>query len=107
MNPPISKQQEEIAKKTNKLYTKGHINTEMDLEVGQPIWHQNPHTKKWNTGTIYEELEEPHLYTIQDSAGQYYRQNQNWIKLRQVDETDLLTATGPTGQVAESVRSKF
>ena len=82
MNPRISKQCEEIAKKENKLYTTGHIDTEMDLEVGQPIWHQDPHTKKWNTGTIHEELEEPLSYTIQDSAGQYYRWNRNWIKLR-------------------------
>ena len=102
MNPRISKQWEEIAKKENKLYTTGYIDTEMDLEVGQPIWHQAPHTKKWNTGTIYEELEEPYSYTIQDSAGQYYRWNQNWIKLRQVDETDLSTATELTGQVAGS-----
>ena len=102
MNPQISKKWEEIAKKENKLYTTGHIDTEMDLEVGQPIWHQDPHTKKWNTGTIYEELEEPHSYTIQDSAGQYYRRNRNWIKLRQVDETDLSTATEPMGQVAGS-----
>ena len=101
MNPWISKQWEEIAKE-NKLYTTGHIDTEMDLEVGQPIWHQDPHTKKWNTGTIYEELEEPHSYTIQDSAGQYYRRNRNWIKLRQVDETDLLTAMELMGQVAGS-----
>ena len=101
MNPRISKQREEIVKK-NKLYTTGHIDTEMDLEVGQPIWHQDPHTKKWNTGTIYEELEEPHLYTIQDSARQYYRWNRNWIKPRQVDKTDLSTATEPTGQVAGS-----
>ena len=101
MNPQISKQREEIAKK-NTLYTTGHIDTEMDLEVGQLIWHQDPHMKKWNTGTIHEELEEPHSYTIQDSAGQNYRWNWNWIKLRQVDETDLLTATEPTGQVAGS-----
>ena len=40
MNPWISKQREEIVKKENKLYTTGHIDTEMDLEVGQPIWHQ-------------------------------------------------------------------
>ena len=102
MNPLISKQQEEIAKKENKLYTTGHIDTEMDLEVGQPIWHQDPHMKKWNTGTIHKELEKPHSYTIQDSAGQYYRQNRNWIKLRQVDKTDLSMATEPMGQVAET-----
>ena len=63
---------------------------------------QDPHTKKWNTGTIHEELEEPHSYTIQDSAGQYYRWNWNWIKPRQVDETDLSMATELMGQVAGS-----
>ena len=97
----MSKQREEIAKE-NKLYTTGHIDIEMDLEVGQPIWHQDPHTKKWNTGTIHEELEEPHSYTIKDSARQYYRWNRNWIKLRQVDKTDLSTATELMGQVAGS-----
>ena len=102
MNLQISKQWEEITKKKDKLYTTGHINTEMDLEVGQPIWHQDPHMKKWNTGTIHKELEEPHSYTIQDSARQYYRQNRNWIKLRQVDEMDLSTATELMGQVAGS-----
>ena len=102
MNPRISKQWEEIAKKENKLCTTGHIDTEMDLEVGQLIWHQDPHMKKWNTGTIHEELEEPHSYNIQDSAGQYYRWNRNWIKPRQVDKTDLLTAMEPMGQVAGS-----
>ena len=102
MNPRISKQREEITKKENKLYTTGHIDTEMDLEVGQPIRHQDPHTKKWNTGTIHEELEEPHSYTIQDSARQYYRRNRNWIKPRPEDETDLSTATEPMGQVAGS-----
>ena len=102
MNPRISKQWEEIVKKENKLYTTGHNDTEMDLEVGQPIWHQDPHMKRWNTGTIHRELEEPHSYTIQDSAGQYYRWNRNWIKPRQVDETDLSTATELTGQVAGS-----
>ena len=109
MNPRISKQREEIKKKENKLYTTDHIDTEMDLEVGQPIWHQDPHTKKWNTGTNYEELEEPHSYNIQDSAGQYYRRNQNCIKPRQVDETDLSTATELTGQVAgsDSAHSQF
>ena len=80
----------------------GHIDTEMDLEVGQPIWYQDPHTKKWNTGILHEELEEPHSYTIQDSARQYYRWNQNWIKPRQVDETDLSTAMELMGQVAGS-----
>ena len=71
MNLRISKQREEIVKKENKLYITGHIDTEMDLQVGHPIWHQDPHMKKWNTGNIHKEFEEPHSYTIQDSAGQY------------------------------------
>ena len=64
------------------IHYRTHRHAEMDLEVGQPIWHQDPHTKKWNTGAIHEELEEPHSYTIQDSARQYYRRNWNWIKPR-------------------------
>ena len=47
MNTRISRQREEIAKKENKLYTSENLNTELDLKVGQPIWHQDPHTKKW------------------------------------------------------------
>ena len=86
MNTRISRQREEIAKKENKLYTSENLNTELDLEVGQPIWHQDPHTKKWNAGTIHEELEEPHSYTVKDSAGSFYRRNRNWIKPRQVTE---------------------
>ena len=44
----------------------------MDLEIGQPIWHQDPHMKKWLPGYIHEELEEPHSYGIEDSRGQIY-----------------------------------
>ena len=74
----------------------------MDLDIGQPVWHQDPHTKQWKAGTIHEELEEPHSFTIQDSAGQYYCRNRNWIKLRQIKDKDLSDALEPTGPVAES-----
>ena len=102
MNTQISHQREEIAKKENKLYTSENLNTELDLEVGQPIWHQDPHTKKWNAGTIHEELEEPHSYTVKDSAGSFYRRNRNWIKPRPVTKQDLSTAKELMGQVAAS-----
>ena len=70
--------------------------------------HRNG-SRSWSAhmapGPSHKEVEHwdhSHSYTIQDSAGQYYRWNWNWIKPRQVDETDLLTATEWTGQVAGS-----
>ena len=60
MNPWISKQWEEIVKKENKLYTTGHIDTEMDLEVGCPYGTRTltqrsgtlgPFTRNWRNHT--------------------------------------------------------
>ena len=52
MNSTIKKQRELIAKKENKFYPQNrNSTTEMPLEVGQKIWHQDPHTKKWIPGT--------------------------------------------------------
>ena len=84
MNPRISKQREEIARKEQNFH---QIGSELDLEVGQPIWHQDPKTKKWTSGRIHQQLEEPHSYAIQDSDGTYYRRNRNWIKPRQTNES--------------------
>ena len=89
MNNRISHQREEIAKKEQK-YIRTGPGSEMDLEIGQPIWHQDPHTKKWHPRCIHEELEEPYSYSIEDATGQIYRRNRNWIKPRPVD-TDATT----------------
>ena len=83
-------------KKEGKFYK---IGTELDLEVGQQIWHQDPHTNRWNSGRTHEQLEKPHSYTLQDSEGKFYQRNRNWIKPRQVDILDA-------AEVAESKKEK-
>ena len=52
-----------------------------DLVPGQPIWHQDPLTKKWLPGTVQEKLQEPHSYSIisQDTTAMY-RRNRNHLK---------------------------
>ena len=79
MNNRISRQREEIAKKEQK-YIRTGPGSEMDLEIGQPIWHQDHLTKKWHPGRIHEELEEPHSCNVEDARGQIYRRIRNWIK---------------------------
>ena len=61
---------EEIAKKENKLHEKP--TPVADLVPGQPIWHQDPLTKKWLPGAVQEKLQEPHSYSItsQDTTGE-------------------------------------
>ena len=70
---------EEIAKKENKLHEKP--TPVADLVPGQPIWHQDPLTKKWLPGTVQEKLQEPHSYSItsQDTTAMY-RRNSNHLK---------------------------
>ena len=70
---------EEIAKKENKLHEKP--TPVADLVPGQPIWHQDPLTKKWLPGTVQEKLQELHSYSIvsQDTTATY-RRNRNHLK---------------------------
>ena len=69
----------EIAKKENKLHEKP--TPVADLVPGQPIWHQDPLTKKWLPGAVQEKLQEPHSYSItsQDTTTMY-RRNRNHLK---------------------------
>ena len=53
---------EEITKKENKLHEKP--TPVADLVPGQPIWHQDPLTKKWLPGAAQEKLQEPHSFSI-------------------------------------------
>ena len=70
MNSTIKKQRELIAKKENKFYPQNRSSTtEMSLEVGQKIWHQDPHTKKWIPGTIQEFCKEPNSYILKSENG--------------------------------------
>ena len=70
---------EEIAKKENKLHEKP--TPVADLVPGQPIWHQDPLTKKWLPGAVQEKLQEPHSYSLisQDTTATY-RRNRNHLK---------------------------
>ena len=70
---------EEIAKKENKLHEKP--TPVADLVPGQPMWHQDPLTKKWLPGAVQEKLQEPHSYSIvsQDTTATY-RRNRNHLK---------------------------
>ena len=83
---------EEIAKKENKLHEKP--TPVADLVPGQPIWHQDPLTKKWLPGAAKEKLQEPHSYSIisQDTTAMY-RRNRNHLKPRQVPDTLASTIT--------------
>ena len=61
--------------------------TELELEPGQPIWHQDPQTKVWNTGSIVEQTKEPHSFIIEDTEGGKYRRNRNFLKPRQTSDS--------------------
>ena len=74
----------------------------MDLDIGQLVWHQDWYTKQRKSKTIHEDLEEPHSFTVQDSARQYYGWNRNWIKPRQIEDKDISDALEPMGPEAES-----
>ena len=70
MNSTINKQRELIAKKENKFYPQNKSSTtEMPLEIGQKIWHQDPNTKKWIPGIIQEFCKEPNSYILKSQNG--------------------------------------
>ena len=53
MNSKIKQQRELIAKKEGKFYVQNtNSTTEMPLEIGQKIWHQDPYMKKLIPGTV-------------------------------------------------------
>ena len=84
MNSTIKKQRELIAKKEGKFYPQNrNSTTEMPLEIGQKIWHQDPNTKKWIPGIIQEFCKEPNSYILKSQNGATYRRNRNFIKPRQ------------------------
>ena len=114
MNSTIKKQRELIAKKENKFYPQNkNSTTEMPLEVGQKIWHQDPHTKKWIPGTIQEFCKEPNSYILKSENGATYRRNRNFIKPRQSsfeknsNSTQQKPVPGITSTFPEVVNSNF
>ena len=81
----------------------------MPLEVGQKIWHQDPHTKKWIPGIIQEFCKEPNSYILKSQNGALYRRNRNFIKPRQAKENSNSTQQNPvpgiTSTFPEAVNS--
>ena len=52
---------------------------------GQPLWQQDPLTKKWSPGAVHEKIQEQHSYSIA-SQGTTYRRNRNHLKSGQVSD---------------------
>ena len=74
-----------VSRKEGRILTKERNSKgELELELGQAIWHQAPHMNNWNSRWIKEKLQEPHLYTEESDNSATYRSNRNFIKPRQV-----------------------
>ena len=98
---------EEITKKENKPHEKP--TPVADLVPGQPIWHQDPLTKKWLPGAVQEKLQEPHSYSItsQDTTAMY-RRNRNHLKPQQVpDAPASATTTEPQENISKDEQATF
>ena len=98
---------EEITKKENKLHEKP--TPVADLVPGQPIWHQDPLTKKWLPGAVQEKLEAPHSYciTLQDTTA-LYRRNRNHLKPQQVPDAPAnATITVPQENISKDEQATF
>ena len=109
MNSKIKQQRELIAKKEGKFYVQNtNSTTEMPLEIGQKIWHQDPYMKKLIPGTVgggklhspghglnsrcvvtwqaQEFCREPNSILLESENGAVYRRNRNFIKPMQTFE---------------------
>ena len=88
LNPRIMQQRECIAKKEGRMFKENAQNAsnELPLEVGQNVYHQDPHTKKWHPGVIENTCKEPHSFLVKSSNGAVYRRNRNFLKSRQTEE---------------------
>ena len=87
LNPRIMQQRECIAKKEGRMFKENAQNAsnELPLEVGQNVYHQDPHTKKWHPGVIENTCKEPHSFLVKSSNGAVYRRNRNFLKSRQTE----------------------
>ena len=89
MNDRITYIHEQITRKENRILTEEKNSTsELELESGQAVWHQDPQTKNWNSGWIIEKSKEPNSFHIESKEGATYRRNQNFLKPRQVPHLD-------------------
>ena len=80
-------QRECTAKKEGRFFQQNAQNAsnELPLEVGQNVYHQDPHTKKWHSGVIENTCKEPHSFLVRSSNGTVYRRNRNFLKSRQTE----------------------
>ena len=81
-------QRECIAKKEGRFFKENAQNAstnELPLEVGQNVYHQDPHMKKWHSGEIENTCKEPHSFLVRSSNGTVYRRNRNFLKSRQTE----------------------
>ena len=87
LNPRIMQQRECIAKKEGRMFKENAQNAsnELPLEIGQNVYHQDPHTKKWHPGVIENTCKEPHSFLVRSSNGAVYRRNRNFLKSRQTE----------------------
>ena len=87
LNPRIMQQRECIAKKEGRFFKENAQNAsnELPLEIGQNVYHQDPHTKKWHPGVIENTCKEPHSFLSRSSNGAVYRRNRNFLKSRQTE----------------------
>ena len=74
------------------------------------MWHQDPVSKKWNSGWVKESAAEPNSFYIETEEGVTYRRNRNFIKPRQVPQMDMTendysNNLGWSGNVSNSLQS--
>ena len=88
MNDRIVSIQEQIPRKESRILTEERNSTsELNLEPSQSVWHQDPVSKKWNSGWVKEPAAEPNSFYIETEEGVTYRRNRNF-KPRQVPQVD-------------------
>ena len=52
------------------------------------MWHQDPVSKKWNSGWVKEPAAEPNSFYIETEEGVTYQRNRNFLKPRQIPQMD-------------------
>ena len=63
------------------------MNTQIPLEPGQTASHQDPISKKWISGIIWEKCKELNSYTVEADTGATHPRNRNFLKATQVVST--------------------
>ena len=53
------------------------------------MWHQDPVSKKWNSGWLQESEAEPNSFYVETEEGVTYPRNHNFLKPRQISQMDV------------------